>query len=98
MLIRLSIILIYLFSAQIASSNSFISYEKKNICSQEKQENTNKCLIHCVLDGIYETDSTHEKLINYNTFPYLKKTFKYKQFFFLIKVQPVANSPPEIHT
>ena len=98
MLIRLSIILIYLFSAQIALSNSFTSYEKKNICSQEKQENTNECLIHCVLDGIYENDSTDKNLLNYQTFPYLKKTFKYKQFFFLIKVQPVANSPPEFLT
>ena len=98
MLVKLSIILIYLFSSQIASSKSLFSFEKKNICSQEKQESTNECLIHCILDRIYETDSINEKVINNQTFPYLKETLKYKLFLFQIKVQPVANSPPAFHT
>ena len=75
MLVKLSIILIYLFSSQIASSKSLLVLRKKIFVLKKKQRSTNECLIHCILDGIYETDSINEKVINNQTFPYLKETF-----------------------
>ena len=37
---------------------------------------------YCILDGIYETDSINEKVINNQTFPYLKETLNINYFFF----------------
>ena len=95
MLFRIVFSLIYLITLEIGITASFEHIEDRNICSQEKDFDSDlKCDFHCISNGLLDNGWLISEKKNFDVASKLKIQFIVNKTNFDLEIFPRTNSPP----